>query len=1160
MKRILSVVALFAVFNLSSQITIVVEELPKGTPENASIFISGNFESWSGGQKAYQLEKKGATHFITFKDLSKNILFKFTQGSWKTGECAIDGSSIENRSYKINKARDTLRVKIAGWSHLVTRQKKSTAAKNVTVLTKEFELPNLHRKRTVRLYLPPGYHKSKESFPVVYMHDAQNIFDEETASYGEWGVDETLNKLYRDQNVKLIVVGIDNGESKRLDEYSPWKNKVYGGGEGDDYLNFLVNTLKPHIDANYKTLADKKNTAIIGSSMGGLISHYAGLKYPTVFGKIGVFSPAFWFAPQIKEYAKKHGGLKDTRMYFLAGGKEGSNTAYNEISQTVKDMNAMVRTLKNQGFTPSNVISKVVPEGKHNEKLWRTNFEESILWLFKKDLKKRTFVGTEKLKDQLKISVSDGSYAVKFYTSTIAETTFVPNGQNQQATASHAVVLQSGLEKTSYKETEKAIVFKTEKLSVVVNKSPFSISYWHNGKEVVSEKNGYQQNDAFESIQFNLAPDEVLYGGGARALGMNRRGHRLQLYNKAHYGYETESKLMNFTMPLVMSSKKYMLHFDNAPIGYLDLDSRKDNTLTYETISGKKTYQIIVGDSWLDLIDNYTDLTGKQPLPPRWAFGNFSSRFGYHSQKETEQTIAEFRKEKIPVDAIILDLYWFGKELQGTMGNLEVFKDSFPDVKKMTADLKQKGVKTIFITEPFVLTTSKKWKEAVAKEVLAKDSVGNPFTYDFYFGNTGLIDIYNPKGKQWFWDIYKEIKALGVDGFWGDLGEPEVHPSALKHFTGTADEVHNIYGHDWARLLFEGYQKEFPNERPFILMRAGYSGSQRFGMIPWSGDVNRTFGGLQSQPEIALQMGMQGMAYMHSDLGGFAGANLNDELYTRWLQYGVFQPIYRPHAQEEVPSEPIFRAPRTKALAKVSIELRYRLLPYNYNLAFENNQKGAPLMRPLFFAEPENKSLQSNSETYLWGNDFLITPITFAKKKYQKVYFPKKSNWFDFYTDEKIKGGDTKNIQTVKEYIPTYVRGGAFIPMTKVIQSTVAFNANELILHYYHDVSVLKSEGTLYLDDGATANAFEKEKYELLEFKSAFSKTALIVNFSAHTGVKYAKNQKEIQLIVHNIQQKPTKVLVAGRDMVFTWNKDSKKMGVLVQWHTKNNKKIAIQF
>ena len=1160
MKKIIGIIFLLIGFNLAAQATIILEEYPSQTPENASIFISGSFEGWSGGKKEYQLEKKNNGYSITFANQSGNILFKFTQGSWKSVESAKDGAAIDNRSYHFNKPNDTLRVKIANWSHLTSTDKGSSAAKNVTVLSKVFEIPQLNRKRRIKLYLPPGYHKSNESYSVVYMHDGQNLFDSATSFSGEWSVDETLNKLYESQNLKLIVVGIDNGGSKRLDEYSPWKNDKYGGGEGNEYLDFIVKMVKPYIDSTYRTIKGKKNTAIIGSSMGGLISHYAGLKYPSVFGKIGVFSPAFWFAPEVFDFSKTHGNIKDTRMFFLAGGKEGKNTAFNEINQTVKGLNKMVHILKENGFPSDNLTIKVVPEGEHNEKLWRNNFEETIVWLFKKDLKQRTFISSNFLNNKLKLKVSDGTYDVKFYTSSIAETTFVPIDQQPSVKKSHAVVLKSTYVKVDYKEDAETIKFKTNAVSVIVKKKPFNISYWYKGKELVSEKNGYQRNDEFETLQFNLTAQEILYGGGARVLGMNRRGHRLHLYNKAHYGYETKAPLMNFTMPIVMSSKKYMLHFDNAPIGYLDLDSKKNNTLTYETISGRKTYQVIVGDTWLNIIDNYTDLTGKQPLPPRWALGNFSSRFGYHSQKETVETIDKFRAEKIPVDAVILDLYWFGKDLKGTMGNLEVFKDSFPDVKKMTADFKRKGVKTIFITEPFVLTTSKKWKEAVAEDVLAKDSLGKPFTYDFYFGNTGLIDIYNPKGEKWFWNIYKEIKGLGVDGFWGDLGEPEVHPKALKHYTGTADEVHNIYGHDWARLLFEGHQKEFPNERPFILMRAGYSGSQRFGMIPWSGDVNRTFGGLQSQPEIALQMGMQGMGYMHSDLGGFAGANLNDELYTRWLQYGVFQPIYRPHAQEEVASEPVFREVKTKALAKKAIELRYQLLPYNYTLAFENNQTGAPLMRPLFFEEPENVSLQISSETYLWGNDFLITPITHAQQKEQKVYFPKSHNWFDFYTDKKFTGGKSIEITTKETNIPTYVRAGAFIPMTKVLQSTGAFNPNELILHYYYDIAVSKSEGKLYLDDGVTASAFEKGKYELLRFTSRASAKTLKISLAAKTGEKYATNKKQISVVIHNIKKKPSQVKFQKEEVEFSWDETTKKMSIQLEWHTRSNNDLSIQF
>ena len=760
--------------------------------------------------------------------------------------------------------------------------------------------------------------------------------------------------------------------------------------------------------------------------------------------------------------------------------------------------------------------------------------------------------------NRLEFNVNDGKYIIQFYNSKIVETTFIPKGQEFNK-ESHAVVLKPKLTLRKVETNENDVQYISSGIKITIQKQPFQISYSYKGEPIISEKTGYQKIDNGEAIQFNLTQDEVLYGGGARALDMNRRGHRLQLYNRAHYGYETHSELMNYTMPLVISSKLYAIHFDNAPIGYLDLDSKKDNTLTYETISGRKTYQVIVGDSWLDLIDNYTDLTGKQPLIPRWALGNFASRFGYHSQKEVTETVNKFSEEKIPLDAVIIDIYWFGKDIQGHMGNLEFLKDSFPNPKRMIKDFKTKGVKTILVTEPFILTTSKRWQEAVSKDILAKDSLGNPFTFDFYFGNTGLIDIYSPKGKQWFWNIYKGLAKMGVEGVWGDLGEPEVHPSKLIHATGTADEVHNIYGHDWARLVYEGYKKDFPNERPFILMRAGYSGSQRFGMIPWSGDVNRTWGGLQSQPKIALQMAMQGLGYMHSDLGGFAGANLDNELYTRWLQYGVFQPIYRPHAQEEVPAEPVFREPKTKALAKESIELRYKLLPYNYTLAFQNNQTGAPLMRPLFFDEPNNRALQTKVTSYLWGNDFLIVPIMEAGKKEQDVYFPKNSNWFDFYTDEKFKGGQTKTIATHPNYIPTYVRAGAFISMGNPMQSTEDYDANNLEIHYYFDASVKESKGQLYNDDGVTANAFEKGKYELLEFKSDLKKHWLNIELEAKIGANYQSKTKQIEFIIHNINSKPKRIKLNGKKIEINWSSSKNILTIPLQWNTSKELKLKLK-
>ena len=770
----------------------------------------------------------------------------------------------------------------------------------------------------------------------------------------------------------------------------------------------------------------------------------------------------------------------------------------------------------------------------------------------------RKYESYKKTSNTLEIKTSDGLYLLKPYSDKIVETSFIPKGETFN-TDSHAVVLipQKGISKV--KETKNTLLFSTKGIVVTIEKSPFKISYSYKGKALLSEKNGYVKTVDAEILDFNLNDSEVLYGGGSRALGMNRRGNRLKLYNRAQFGYGDRAELLNFCIPVVLSSKMYAVHFDNAAIGYLDLDSKKDNTLAYETISGRKTYQVIAADSWTDLTASYTDLTGKQPLPARWTFGNFSSRFGYHSQEEVEKTIEKFKNDSIPVDAIIIDLYWFGKTIQGTLGNLDWDKETFPNPTKMIADLNAKDIKTVLITEPFVLTTSSKWKEAVAEKILATDQFGKPFVYDFYFGNTGIIDLFKTEGKQWFWSIYKDLIHQGVGGLWGDLGEPEMFPSEAFTAKGKADEVHNIYGHNWAKLIADGYKKDFPATRPFILMRSGYSGSQQFGIIPWSGDVGRSWGGLQSQTEIALQMGMQGIGYMHSDLGGFAGDYFDNELYIRWLQYGVFQPIFRPHAGEAVASEPVYKDIVTKAEAKKQVELRYQMLPYNYTLAFENNQKGTPLMRPLLFEEPENQALQSVCQTYFWGNDFLVTPITKAGLTSTTVYFPKNNNWFDFYTDAEQSAGTTATIPVAKEHIPVFVRGGAFIPMIKTIQNTSKYSLNAFDLHFYFDAKTAQSEGKLYNDDGTTANAFEKGAFEILNFNSASNEKTVTLTLTTTTGKTFQSADKNISVMLHNLNGKAKKVTVDGKNSSFIIKDKTIEIPVISKKGAKNTILIQLQ-
>ena len=254
-------------------------------------------------------------------------------------------------------------------------QRPSTAQPNVHVLPTPFEIPGLGRERTVRVYLPPGYESSRLRYPVLYMHDGQNLFDEATAYVGEeWGVDETLNALSRSGSLRVIVVGIDNGGADRIHELNPWDNPEYGKGEGEQYLAFVVKVLKPWVDQHYRTRPDRRHTAIMGSSMGGLISSYAISHYPEVFGSAGIFSPAYWLAPQVFADTEAHPPPATTRIYFYAGGSENDTM--------LSDMKRMVAVLGRAGLPLRSLELSINPVGRHNETAWRAEFPHAVTWVF----------------------------------------------------------------------------------------------------------------------------------------------------------------------------------------------------------------------------------------------------------------------------------------------------------------------------------------------------------------------------------------------------------------------------------------------------------------------------------------------------------------------------------------------------------------------------------------------------------------------------------------------------------------------------------------------------------------------------------------------------------------------------------------------------------
>ena len=786
----------------------------------------------------------------------------------------------------------------------------------------------------------------------------------------------------------------------------------------------------------------------------------------------------------------------------------------------------------------------------------------------------------------LLIKTSQGKVSLKAYSdSAIAVQYLVANDSNKAAHLPSFAIKEEAIKHSfTMKDHKNKLTMSLGKLTAVINKSPFAISYYQGEKLLVSEERGFftgttienEKQHHIQGFRFNLSKSEKLLGGGERVLGMDRRGHRMPLYNRAHYGYETQSNQMNFSLPAVFSSNKYILLFDNSAKGWMDLGKSEQNIMQFEAVSGRMAYLVFAGDTYPQLINNYVDVTGKQPMPPRWALGNYASRFGYRTEQEVRATVNKFIDLDFPLDALILDLYWFGKNIKGHMGNLAWDKTAFPTPTKMISDIKAQGVNTVLITEPFVLTNSKKWSDAVKNDALAKDADGKPKRFDFYFGNTGLIDVFSEKGQHWFNDIYNGLYQQGVTGWWGDLGEPEVHPSDTLHTLSdgsvvNGDAIHNAYGHQWAKMVYENQLSLAPHKRPFILMRSGFAGSQRYGMIPWTGDVSRTWGGLKPQVELSLQMGVLGMAYTHSDLGGFAGGEKFDkEMYIRWLQYGVFQPIYRPHAQDNIAPEVVFHDKETQDILRKFIKLRYNLLPYNYTLAYQNSTTGMPLMRPLFFEheleqEFEHKlkdgledelsrKLMDNAKSYLWGDAFLVTPVVDAGVKSVSVSLPK-GVWFDFFakdstTGKKYQGNQTVDIATSLATLPVLVRAGSFIPMIDDIQSTKDYDNSKLTLHYYADESVKNSEGEMYEDDGEMFQANAQGFFELLSFKANQKNEKLSLHLSRNdTHYVGMPQSRQMTVVIHHWQSQPIKVMVGKKEAnSIDWNKEAETLTVKFAW------------
>jgi len=699
------------------------------------------------------------------------------------------------------------------------------------------------------------------------------------------------------------------------------------------------------------------------------------------------------------------------------------------------------------------------------------------------------------------------------------------------------VVVQDTSEIVAYTVNEYSdrIEIITQSIQINCQKFPVRISFKNSSGELLLSEpaaGGIAANGTERVVNFIMNNDDHFYGTGERGTDLNKRGQSFFSFNTQVFGYNSPLETMNINVPFLANKKGYAIYFDNTYPGYYDLGETNSTTFSYNVNGGEMSYYFIAGETIPEQLEMYTWLTGRQPLPPKWAFGFIQSKFGYRNENDARALVQTMRQKQIPCDAVILDLYWFED-----VGDISWDFVDWPNPFMMIQDFLDVGIKTIVITEPYIVENSSNYFTALFNDYFTFDTQGNPVIIpDWWSCNcyAGLLDLTNPAAKQWWWNKHPAFWGNELAGIWTDLGEPENHPETMNHLLGSRDKVHNIYNFLWSQLLFDGINQIRPNKRVFNLTRSGFAGSQRYGVIPWSGDVAKDFGGLKVQLPMLLNMGMSGFGYHNSDIGGFCCGFTTPELYIRWMQYGTFCPITRAHGYDAQPTEPWEFGSEVEAISKKYISLRYQLLPYIYTMAYENYSTGMPLARPLFFEYPNDEFLNNYSDEYLWGDNFLVSPVVDEGLTHKNIFIPD-GEWVDFFSDAVYQGPQNFVLEVPLDKLPLFVKRGSITPMHPVMNYSNEFPADTLILAVY-PLPGSEAYFSLYEDDGFSLD-YQSGNYALTEFRqNIFTDDELNLFIYPSVGNYTGKLSERIYLTgIHHMGSSPTFVykngiLLAGRN------------------------------
>jgi alpha-D-xyloside xylohydrolase len=601
------------------------------------------------------------------------------------------------------------------------------------------------------------------------------------------------------------------------------------------------------------------------------------------------------------------------------------------------------------------------------------------------------------------------------------------------------------------------------------------MSGWEMAPHTVSGEKTYRVGASF------VAPaDEHYYGLGQNQEGtLDYRGRTIE----CKHDYDAPAG-ETVCVPFLVTNKGYGLVWDNPSATRVSAGIH-GSTMWRSNVGERVSYFVIAGASTDEIYAGYRRLTGATPLPPKAAFGYIQSKARYESQQQVLDVAAGYRQRGYPLDIMVVDWFYWTR-----MGQLDINPIDFPDPSAMNRTLHDEGVRSIISVWPRFEKESRYFNMLAAKGWLLKDAEGKPVDgLAIRSDRAGaLIDSTNPQAREWYWDqIRDNIASKGFDWFWLDETEPDLVPDGYFYSIGSGDRYHNLFPLVHTEGVAEGSRRDRPDQRNLILARAAYLGSQRYGSLFWSSDINPTWEALKRQIPTGLDFTASGLAYWGNDIGGWqwlpqqhtperkplldpsdarAVVGHNDdypELIARWYEYATFTPTLRAHGFRK-DTEVWSYGKQAEAVIRKYLKLRYTLMPYLYSLGRHTYDSGAPFMRALFMDFPDDPRVANLGDEYMFGPAFLVAPVTEQGVESRQVYLPAGSDWYNYWTNEKLAGGQTITVAAPIDTIPLFVRAGSIVPMGVDIPSTATAQAlAEIRVYPGRDAGF-----ALYDDDGVS--------------------------------------------------------------------------------------------